>query len=214
MKYAAKRKVEQVREPPKERIAQKDKRKNIFLFRSDKNVAPMPSVDQQPSAPPPLIKEILHLLIKIAVVCLAFVLLFTFMFGICRYSDASMSPAIKDGDLVFFYRLDKSYVSQSVILLQFEGEIQVRRVVATAGDTVDITPDGLAINGALQQEPNIRSVTQRYETGVDFPLTVGEGQVFVLGDSRRDAADSRVYGVVQVKDTLGKVITIFRRRDI
>lgn len=85
-------------------------------------------------------------------------------------------------------------------------------MIATAGDVVDITEDGLTINGAPQQEHQIYEKTQRYDTGVDFPIKLREGQIFVLGDSRENASDSRVYGAVDVKDTKGKVMTIVRRR--
>ncbi len=77
-------------------------------------------------------------------------------------------------------------------------------MIATAGDVVDITEDGLTINGAPQQEHQIYEKTQRYDTGVDFPIKLQEGQIFVLGDSRENASDSRVYGAVDVKDTKGK----------
>ena len=163
---------------------------------------------------PSLLMEILFLLGKIAAVLIVMLLGFTFMFGLCRNMDASMTPAVKDGDLVIFYRLDKNYVADDTLMLEFKGQKQVRRVIATAGDIVDITEDGLFINGALQQETKIYVPTQRYEGGAEFPLTVREGQVFVLGDSRVNATDSRIYGAVNIKDTLGKVITILRRRNI
>jgi len=90
----------------------------------------------------------------------------------------------------------------------------VRRVVAQAGDVVDITADGLTVNGALQQEPDIYEPTLRYQTGTQLPVTLGPGQVFVLGDARDNATDSRVYGPVDTKDTLGKVIAIIKWRDL
>lgn len=95
--------------------------------------------------------------------------------------------------------------------MNYQGKEQVRRVIATAGDVVDITEDGLTINGAPQQENQIYEKTQRYDTGVDFPSNYRKGD-FVLGDSRENASDSRVYGAVDVKDTKGKVMTIVRRR--
>ncbi|MBC5648052.1 signal peptidase I [Christensenella tenuis] len=159
-------------------------------------------------------KDILYLLLKIGLIVLAFVLVFTFLFGVFRNAEAAMVPAIKDGDLVVFYRLDKDYVLSDTVVLEFEGEKQVRRVVATAGDTVDITDQGLMVNGALQQELEIYSSTKQYEEGIRFPITLSEGQVFVLGDARENATDSRIYGAVEIKDTLGKVITILRRRNI
>ena len=164
---------------------------------------------------PSLLRDLFFLLIKIASIALAFILLFTLLFGITRYQDPSMAPAIKDGDLVIFYRYTQSgYQPQDAIALNKNGQIQVRRVIAVAGDTVDITEDGLVINGALQYEPEIHQKTERYEQGADFPLTVPEGQVFVLGDSREGATDSRVYGCVEISETSGKVMAVIRRRGI
>ena len=158
-----------------------------------------------------VLREILYLLLKIVAIAAAFVVVFTFVFGVLRYSENAMLPAVKDGDLVFYYRLEKEYTASDLVVLRYQGHEQVRRVVATAGDVVDIT-EGLMINGALQQEQEIYEQTQRYDTGVEFPMELKEGQIFVLGDSRENASDSRVYGAVDVHDTLGKVMTIVRRR--
>jgi signal peptidase I len=164
---------------------------------------------------PSVWKDLLFLLIKIAMIVMAFVVLFTFLFGIMRYPEPSMAPAIKDGDLVVFHRYTKSgYLPQDAVVLEHNGLRQVKRVVATAGDKVDITEDGLVINGALQQESGIYQKTERYQEGIGFPLAVPEGQVFVLGDSRAGATDSRVYGCVKIEDTLGKVMAVIRRRSI
>ena len=161
-----------------------------------------------------LTQDILYLLLKIAVICVVVVLLFTFMFGVFRVTDISMKPAIQDGDVVFFYRLDKEYVASDPVVVSYEGEQQVRRVVAVAGDIVDITEDGLLINGSLVQELSVFEETLRYEEGISLPITIKEGQVFVLGDGRENSVDSRLYGAVDIKDTLGKVMTILRRRNI
>ena len=159
-------------------------------------------------------KELIFLFAKIVGMTVVLLLVFIFMYGIHRSVEPVMAPAIQDGDLVLFYRLDKTYAARDVLLLKYKGQYQVRRVVATAGDTVDITEEGLLINGALQQESGIHQKTERYVQGVTFPLTVAEDQVFVLADSRKNSTDSRIYGAIAVKDTLGKVITILRRRNI
>lgn len=163
---------------------------------------------------PSLLQEFAALILKIAIVGLVLVVLFTFVFGMHRNLDPAMAPAIKDGDLVIFYRLDKDYVFGDTLLLTYEGKPQVRRVVAVAGDTVDIADGHLIINGAIQQEFNIYTPTDRYENNVAFPLTLDQGQVFVLADNRENATDGRVYGPVNTKDTLGKVMALLRRRGI
>ncbi|MCL2146527.1 MAG: signal peptidase I [Synergistaceae bacterium] len=186
-----------------------------WLLRKIKRVLNTRTVIDSAPVTQPVWKDISLLFLKIASIILVFVLLFTFLFGIVRFQEPSMDPAIKDGDLVIFYRYTKSgYLPQDVIALDYNGKRQVRRVVATAGDEVDITDEGLMINGAVQQEPSIFQQTERYQEGVSFPLTVPEGEVFVLGDSRTGITDSRIYGSVRIEDTLGKVMTVIRRRGI
>jgi len=161
-----------------------------------------------------LLQDILYLLLKITAIIGVLMLIFTFMFGIYRNRDASMQPAVKEGDLTVFYRLDKSYNAGDCVVVEYEGKKQIRRITAVAGDTVDLSEDGLVINGEPQLEIGIYEDTNRYAAGIGFPVVVGEGEIFVLGDSRKDATDSRIYGCVSVNDTLGKVITIIRRREI
>lgn len=155
--------------------------------------------------------ELKRLLIKIAIIIVVFICLFTFVFGLFQNSDNAMSPAVNNGDLVLYYRLDKDYKANDVIVVNYNSENQIRRVIAVAGDEVDITSDGLVINGLLQNESKIYQETLAYSEGITFPVTVKEGEVFVLGDDRYNAIDSRIYGCVKISDTKGTLITILRR---
>ena len=162
-----------------------------------------------------ILKDLKLLLIKVAAIAFVFFLLFTFLFGLARYQEPAMDPAIKDGDLVVFYRFTASgYYPGDPVVLNRDGKTEIRRVVAMPGDTVDITQDGLVINGSLQYEFGIYERTERYVEGVDFPYYVPENSVFVLGDCRTAAVDSRIYGAVGLKEIKGKVITVIRRRGI
>ena len=151
---------------------------------------------------------------KIGVILLVGAALFTFVYGAHYNLDAGMNPAVKDGDLVIYYRWDTSYVAGDLTVVSYQGQDQVRRVVAVAGDTVDITERGLEINGSLQQERDIYAETIRYAEGIELPITLQEGEVFVLGDARENVTDSRIYGAVHTEDTRGTVITIMRRRNL
>lgn len=190
----------------------KGKRGNKIPGNCDPELEPIEQ-NQTQNKPPPLWKDLLELFLKIGSLVVAFLLLFTFIFGMYRNVDGDMYPAVKDGDLVIFYRLDHHYTASECLVLGYQGKRQVRRVIAVAGDTVDITEEGLFINGVLQYEPNIYDSTFRYENGVDFPVTLQEGEVFVLGDARDNATDSRVYGPIKIEDVLGKVMMIIRRRE-
>ena len=111
-------------------------------------------------------QDIVQLLLKISIIILAVFLIFTFLYGIVRINDVSMKPAIKDGDLVMYYRLDKRFVSGDVAVFEDNGRNTTGRVVAVAGDTVDITKDGLKINGADQVSQDIYFDTTQFKDGV------------------------------------------------
>lgn len=123
-----------------------------------------------------------------------------------------MAPTIKEGDLVIYYRFQKDYAAQSVIALSVDGETEIRRVIGTAGDKINITDQGLEINSYPQMESNIYTETLPYVDGITFPVTLADNQVFVLGDNRTEAKDSRLYGAVNKNATLGTVVTVIRRR--
>lgn len=195
---------------PTEKLRRKDVESRMYAVSDTKNKLKSKSRSPTP-AEGSLIKDLLFLLLKIGIIAIVFLLTFTFLFGLYRSTEPSMHPAVKDGDLAVYYRLDKEYVVSDTVVLEFEGQKQARRVVAVAGDTVNITDEGLLVNGALQQEPDIYAPTVPYEEGIRFPVTLSEGEIFVLGDARENALDSRIYGAVKVKDTLGKIMSILRR---
>ena len=159
-----------------------------------------------------LIQDVLDLIIKIAVITTFAVILFSFMFGIYRNKSPFMDPSILDGDLVVYYRLDKDYDHYDLLVLDYEGKKEAYRVVAAKGDVVDIHDGGLYVNGALQSEQRIFRSTDRYVDGVSFPLTVGDNEVFILGDNRTNSTDSRIFGPVNISDTNGQVMAVIRRR--
>lgn len=156
--------------------------------------------------------DLLMLLAQVAAIALGAVAIFSLVFGLMRVSDPSMQPRFQDGDLVLFYRLDKAYEAQDVAVFEYHDRLTSGRVVAMGGDTVNIDSQGLIVNGAYQQEQGITAETTQVADGVTFPLTVPEGAVFLLGDNRGEAVDSRIVGCVPASQTLGKVIGLFRRR--
>ena len=100
------------------------------------------------------------------------------------------------------------------MVIKQDGGRQIRRVAAVSGDVVDVTEEGLSVNGYQQREADIYTETLPYKDGIDYPLTVGDGQVFVLGDNRISAEDGRIYGTTDLKDVQGVVMTVIRRRNI
>lgn len=179
--------------------------------KSTKSAKPASALEQEYV---PLWKDLLQLLLKVAFIAIAIAAVFTFVFGAYRVTDTSMTPSIKDGDLVLYYRLHTKLRAQDVVVLNYEGTTTAGRIVAVAGDKVDITSDGLMVNGSHQVEQGITQETTQVSGGVTFPLTVPTGSVFVLGDNRGTAVDSRIFGCVPEHNIYGQVIGLFRRRGI
>ena len=164
------------------------------------------------------VRDYQYFLLRLIILLLLLWVLFCKLIGVIRMPTGDMYPRIDAGDLVMFYRLDTNPSAQDVVALRrtvptLSGEqTMVLRVVAVAGDTVEVTETGfLKINGNVMDERNIFYPTPRYENYVEYPLTLEEGECFALADSRNGGTDSRFFGPVLNSEILGTVITIVRR---
>lgn len=153
------------------------------------------------------------LAVRCIVLVLVLVILFTQVFLITQVSGNGMFPAVKDGDLVLAYRLQKDYAKNDVIVYRWDGQTRVGRIIGREGDVIMMDDSGnLLVNGTTQGG-EIMYPTYAKE-GIEYPYVVPEGTVFLLGDYRTQTEDSRDFGPVSLKNVQGKVITILRRRGI
>ena len=83
----------------------------------------------------------------------------------------------------------------------------IKRVIATAGDTIEIKDGRVYVNDQLQREDYILEKTK----GEYSKATVPEGTVFVMGDNRNNSEDSRFsdVGFVPLDLVKGKAVLIF-----
>ena len=151
-----------------------------------------------------------------ALVCsvLVVVLLFTFVVRLIGVDGHSMVPTLQDGDrlLVLNSILYDDYQYGDIVVLRkesFLAEPIVKRVIATGGQTVDIDFEtgSVSVDGELLKEDYINELTF-LEEGTEFPLTVPEGSIFVMGDNRNNSNDSRDYrlGTVDTRYVIGKAV--------
>ena len=153
-----------------------------------------------------------------ALVCsvLAVVLLFTFVIRLIGVDGSSMEPTLKHGDrlLVLNSLVYNDYQYGDIVVLRKDTFLQepvVKRVIATENQTVDIdfSTGSVYVDGKLLKEDYVNELTFTDE-GTEFPLTVPEGSIFVMGDNRNHSTDSRDtrLGTVDARYVIGKAVVL------
>ena len=140
-----------------------------------------------------------------------------------RIAGDSMAPTLQDGETVLVDRAAKYWKTpkRGDIIAFYDpttNGLLLRRIVAAAGETVDVKAGRVYIDGCPLEESDYLGVT---EPAVDSaPLTVPEGTVFVLPDHRSYNGDSRdpavgciayeqIQGILRVRLLPAKRLGIF-----
>ena len=148
-------------------------------------------------------------------VVLATVLVFTLVVRIVRVEKQSMRETLQNGDILLTVNrhLAGELKAGDIVVIKKEyfedGKPIVKRIIATEGQTVDIDFDAgvVYVDGQALEEDYINEPTY-LEEGTEFPLTVPEGSIFVMGDNRNRSSDSRDsrLGTVDTRYVIGKAV--------
>ena len=158
------------------------------------------------------ILEYLHDVVYILALILV---VFTFCMRVVIVSGSSMFSTLVDGDYLLLINrpLCGELEQGDIVVASMErfkdGEPIVKRVIATEGQTVDIDfRAGIVyVDGVALEEDYIYTPTHLSE-GMEFPLVVEEGCLFLMGDNRGDSRDSRApeIGLVDEREILGRAV--------
>ena len=145
---------------------------------------------------------------EFAVFVIVAFIVFRFIVGVSWISGKSMYPTFKDGQPVFYNRMSSHFEKGDVVSFRMpSGEYIIKRVVAVAGDTVDVHDGAFWINGEKETGDYINGETYPEEGNVEYPITLHLGQFFALGDNREVSIDSRTIGPVSETQARGKIFT-------
>ena len=161
------------------------------------------------------IRNIRNLIIKIIMLIITYLIVLGLIFGLKRMDTSFMSPKITEGDLLVFYRIDRNFEIEDVILFENRGKQYVMRIVAKEGQTVDISEDGKLLIDGYPEEHQAFFETDKDETSqIKFPYRVESGKYFVMNDYRLNKSDSRLFGTISRESIKGKIIGRLQVRNI
>ena len=173
-------------------------------------------------------KKTMMAILEFIVVCLAIVFVFKGIIMPIKVDGSSMYPTLHDGDLAFMSRLDlnsKQIKRFDIVTLDCKqlDNVIIKRVIGLPGEKIVYKNDCLYVNGKYIKEnylnksytlelksdisSHIKDVKSRYNISYftdDFEISVGENEIFVLGDNRVNSLDSRELGCFKIENVLSK----------
>jgi signal peptidase I len=142
------------------------------------------------------------------IVVAAFAVLIAVLFlPILRIYGNSMKGTLDSGDVVVSVK-SSDFETSDIVAFYYNNNILVKRVIAEAGDWVDMDEAGnVYVNKKKLDEPYLANKSYGH-TNIHFPYQVPENRIFVMGDNREDSIDSRnnAIGTVADEQIVGKLI--------
>ena len=145
-----------------------------------------------------------NILIVVAAISILVAMLFL---PVLRIYGESMNATLHSGELVVSVKGAK-FETGDIVAFYYNNNILVKRVIANAGEWVDIDLDGnVYVNQKLIDEPYIENKAFG-EPDIELPYQVPDDRVFVLGDNRAVSIDSRhsSVGCVTSEQIVGKIV--------
>ena len=139
--------------------------------------------------------------------------LFTFVFKVVSIEGPSMLDTLHDGDRVVVSQLFYDPQPGDVVVFASprfeENKPLIKRIIATEGQTVNIDYEQgvVYVDGVALNETYAFTKTN-LDGGITLPLTVPEGEYFVMGDNRNGSKDSRFLSIGTIKrsEIVGKAV--------
>lgn len=150
------------------------------------------------------LRSTIYILIVVAAVA---VLLATLFFPVFRIYGSSMSPTVKEGEIVVSLK-GSSFKCGDIVVLSYNNKLLVKRVIAGPAQWVDIDKDGtVSVDGKAIDEPYL--ISKAYgDCNINLPYQVPDGRYFVMGDNRAISQDSRssLVGCIADEQIIGRAL--------
>ena len=169
---------------------------------------------------PGLFSTFLSFLMMVAIVFVAAFLLRLFVIAPYQIPSGSMETTIMISDKLFSEKV--SYYMRGpkpgeIVTFkdpEVEGRTLIKRCIAVAGQEVDLRNGELYVDGQRMSEPYTNGLPSNplaTAPGVEleYPFTVPEGTIWVMGDNRTNSSDSRYFGPISIDAVTGHACFIY-----
>ncbi len=152
-------------------------------------------------------KNIKKELIEYLIIILVVLFIRFFIITPIKVQQKSMFPTLNPNDIMI---LDKVSLKLGklerfdIVVIKYENEYLIKRVIGLPGEIVEYKEGELYINNIQIPETFIRVNT------ADFKLEekIKDNNYFLVGDNRNNSTDSRIFGLIDKKNIIGKTSLI------
>lgn len=174
-------------------------------------------VQYKPRARKSFGKSVLTLAIMLALIFGLAFLLREFVFQAYEIPSGSMEKTIMTGDMVFAEKISHNFgLPKQGDIVTFTDplnsqRILIKRVVAVAGQKVDIKNNKLYVDDKEMDEPYTRGLytNEIKSSNIKYPITIPENSVWVMGDNRTNSQDSRYFGPISNDKIIGHALFVY-----
>ena len=169
---------------------------------------------------PGLFRSVLSFILMVAIVFVAAWLLRSFVIAPYKIPSGSMENTIMISDKLFAEKVSYYFRGPNpgeIVTFEdpeVEGRTLIKRCIAVAVQTVDLIDGAVYVDGQRLDEPYTNGqpsnpLSTAHGVSLEYPYTIPEGHIWVMGDNRQNSADSRYFGAISVEKVTGHAVMIY-----
>ncbi|MBP3799400.1 MAG: signal peptidase I, partial [Bacilli bacterium] len=142
------------------------------------------------------------------IIIILVILLKIFVITPVRVNGTSMTPTLKEGDIMLLNKLTFSKINRfDIVVVDYKDEELIKRVIGLPGERIEYKDNDLYVNGKKVKE-NFTKVKDNKLNSYSIESlehsTIPKDYYFVVGDNRPNSLDSRMIGFIHKDNIMGK----------